>query len=124
MRRSLFALPFLACATPPPHVAVQPTPTIAPDHAPVLDPDHVAAIRGAAAAYTKWGRVDARPNLAPTLCRAPLPQDFGEPSHVRMSGADDAPHGKKLYYLWASDKDGYLGAAALPTGFSIVKESF
>jgi hypothetical protein len=91
------------------------------------DPDarHVDAIRTAATAYKKWHRVDERPNLAPVLCRSPLPSDYGAPSHVRMSAADDAPHGRKLYYLWASDKKLYLDSkSALPVGFTIVKESF
>jgi hypothetical protein len=123
MRSSLLALSLVACAAPSPRAIIQPVPAFEPDHA-ELDPQQVAAVRLAAAAYTKWGRVDARPNIAPELCRAPLPEDYGAPSHVRMSAADDAPHGKKLYYLWASDKRAYLGDTALPVGFAIVKESF
>jgi len=89
------------------------------------DTRHVAAIRTAATAYKQWGRVDERPNLAPILCRSPLPADYGAPSHVRMSAADDAPHGRKLYYLWASDKKLYIDSkSTLPVGFTIVKESF
>lgn len=89
------------------------------------DARHVDAIRTAATAYKQWHRVDERPNLAPTLCRSPLPSDYGAPSHVRMSAADDAPHGRKLYYLWASNKKLYLdNKSTLPVGFTIVKESF
>jgi len=89
------------------------------------DARHVDAIRTAATAYKQWHRVDERPNLAPILCRSPLPADYGAPSHVRMSAAADAPHGRKLYYLWASDKNLYLdGKSELPVGFTIVKESF
>lgn len=90
-----------------------------------VDPRHVAAIRAAAKDFGAWGRVDEVPNIAPFLCRAPRPADHGAPSHVRMSAAEQAPHGRKLYYLWASDKDRYLAADGdLPVGFSIVKESF
>ena len=89
------------------------------------DARHVDAIRTAATAYKQWRRVDERPNLAPILCRSPLPADYGAPSHVRMSAAAGAPHGRKLYYLWASDKALYLdGKSELPVGFTIVKESF
>jgi hypothetical protein len=100
----------------------------ADDAAPTRDARFADAIHGAAAAYAKWGRVDERPNLAPSLCRAPLPQDYGAPARVRRSEADDAPHGKKLYFLYASDRARYLEDAAppvdLPVGFSVVKESF
>jgi hypothetical protein len=89
------------------------------------DARHVDAIRTAATAYKKWRRVDETPNFAPVLCRSPLPKDWGTQSHIRMSAADDAPHGRKLYYLWASDKKLYLdGKSTLPVGFTIVKESF
>lgn len=89
------------------------------------DTRHVDAIRTAATAYREWARVDERPDLAPIDCRSPSPLDRGAPSHVRMSAADDAPHGRKLYYLWASDKGLYLdGKSALPIGFTIIKESF
>jgi hypothetical protein len=89
------------------------------------DPRPVDAIRGAAADYAKWGRVDERPNIAPELCRAPMPDDYGAPAHVRLSQAADAPHGKKLYFLYASERRRYLDKdAAVPVGFAIVKESF
>lgn len=80
-------------------------------------------IKDAATAYKKWGRVDDAPKVAPTACAA-MPM----PSHGRISDAPDSAHDKKLYFLWASDKDGYLDLAssdkAIPTGFAIVKESF
>jgi hypothetical protein len=93
--------------------------------APERDARHVDAIRAAAKGYATWGRVDERPNIAPGLCAAPRPQDYGAPARVRRSEADDAPHGKKLYFLYASEPRRYLDKdAALPVGFSIVKESF
>lgn len=91
------------------------------------DERHVEAIRGAAAAYRTWKRVDSRPSIAPILCAAPAPGSsaWGAPGRVRMSAAAHGPHGRKLYYLWASDKGVYLdGKTPLPIGFTIVKESF
>ncbi|CAN5454425.1 hypothetical protein BH11MYX1_BH11MYX1_54940 [soil metagenome] len=91
---------------------------------PLVDP-----IRDAAKAYRTWSRVDEEPNIAPELCRQPLPADYGHPAEVRQTKATGGPHKDKLYYLWASDKDGYLGLGkqgqpALPIGFAVVKESF
>jgi len=90
------------------------------------DPRHVEAIRKAAADYTKWGKVDDTSRIAPTACAAPLPP---KPSHARMSAADgDSPHGKKLFYLWASHRDAYANLRrsklGIPVGFTIVKQSF
>ncbi|MEO7735582.1 MAG: cytochrome P460 family protein [Kofleriaceae bacterium] len=92
---------------------------------PRVDPRYTDAIGAAAKGFAAWGRVDYRPNIAPNLCRAPKPADYGASSHLRMSAAAHAPHGKKLYYLWASDKPAYLDSRRdVPVGFSIVKESF
>jgi hypothetical protein len=92
---------------------------------PALDARYIDAIRRAAAGYATWHRVDARPNLAPLLCRSPLASDFGAPSQVRRSTADDAAHGKKLYYLWASRSDEYLNRREnVAVGFAIVKQAF
>ena len=88
-----------------------------------VDARFVPAIRAAAAHYQSWGRVDERPNVAPLMCDMPRPEHYGSKGQVRMSAAEDAPHGQKLYYLWASDRAAYL-KTAVPTGFSIVKESF
>jgi hypothetical protein len=98
-------------------------------HAETLDARFVPAIRVAAQRYTKWGRVDERPNIAPELCRAPMPRDYGSTGDIRLTQAgDDSPHGKKLYYLYASARDAYLGLAVkdapLPVGFAIVKQSW
>src|SRR4051812_45873186 len=73
---------------------------------PTVDARHVDAIKRAAGAYASWGKVDDRSRLAPTLC-APPPS----PARVRLSAASaESPHGKKLYYLWASDRAKYLDA--------------
>jgi len=93
----------------------------------VAELPYAKQIRAAATAYRTWGRVDEHPNIAPTDCAPPWPMD-GTPAHVRRSEAEDVPHGKKLYYLWASDRAAYLNLgrrdAAIPNGFAIVKESF
>jgi hypothetical protein len=98
-------------------------------HADTLEARFVPAIRAAAQGYAKWRRVDERPNIAPGLCRAPMPGDYGSTGDVRLTRADDvSPHGKKLYYLYASARGAYLGladkAASLPVGFAIVKQSW
>lgn len=111
-----FALVLLMCN----QAAADPSP---------VDARFVPAIRAAASHYQAWGRVDARPNIAPDLCRAPLPADYGSTGDIRLTATgDDSPHGKKLYYLYASGKEDYLdlrrAEAKLPIGFSIIKQSF
>ncbi len=92
---------------------------------PEISAQHTDAIRAAAADFTKWGRVDERLNIAPGKCNPPLPEDYGEPSHLRRSVPERGPHGRKLYYLWANDSRSYKDAKAeLSVGFAIVKESF
>jgi hypothetical protein len=109
-----------------------PSETIEPQ--PVIDPQFSETLLRAAKSYRDWGRVDERPDLAPLDCRSPT----WFPSHVRLSKADDAQHGRKLYYLFAglfagldatSARDQYtsLGttaAATIPTGLTIVKQSW
>jgi hypothetical protein len=102
------------------------TASFADDAKPVRDARHVDAIRDAVKVYATWGRVDEHPNVAPGMCAMPRPEDYGVAARARRSEADDAPHGKKLYYLYASQKWPYLDAkrTELPIGFAIVKESF
>ncbi|MFV8755912.1 hypothetical protein ACNOYE_35625 [Nannocystaceae bacterium ST9] len=118
-------------ADPPPvHVEAEADPGEAP-----IDARFTAGLLSAAQRYRGWGRVDERPNLAPMLCRAPMGLDYGFPSHARLSQADDAEHGRKLYYLFAglegeSARALYtsLGApgtdATIPIGFTVVKQSW
>jgi hypothetical protein len=95
-----------------------------------LDERFVESLRAAADDYLAWGRVDEQPNVAPELCAAPAPRDPND--SVRLSSAGDgSPHGRKLYYLYAKDRAAYraLGVdagtgAALPVGFTVVKEAF
>ncbi len=88
-----------------------------------LDPRFVEAMRTAAGRYQTWGRVDDTPRVAPTLCAAAAPPQL-EASQLRLSAAEVGPHGKKLYYLWASDRDAYRNPTQFPVGFTIVKESY
>jgi hypothetical protein len=118
-------------STPPVHVEADTTSSAEPGS---VDPRFAETLLRAAAKYREWGRVDERPNLAPVLCRAPSGLDFGFPSHARLSGADDAQHGRKLYYLFAGlgehgmgELYGGLGtprAQAIPVGLTIVKQSW
>jgi hypothetical protein len=73
---------------------------------PNLDPIFLAIAKN----YQKWGRVDDSLRVAPTACAAP---SFQAPSvaEPRFSNADDAStHGKKLYSLFAADRNAYLAA--------------
>ena len=125
--RSLLWLGLLACTTDrrTDLPVTSPTSSIA-----VAKPEarFVATIREVAAPYQKWGRVDSAPNIAPMMCDMPGPEHpaWGSRGRVHLSEAADAPHGTKLYYLWASDRAGYLAVGKQPvaTGFTIVKESF
>jgi hypothetical protein len=53
-----------------------------------------------AAEYKKWGRVDDEMRWAPGLCRSP------NPGQVYISSSkDDDTHGKKLYSLFAKNRN-------------------
>jgi hypothetical protein len=140
MKTPLLAL-LVACSTPervsPATPQPAPEPVAAPERAAAseppppsepVDPALADKIRTAAAPYLKWTRVDEKPNIAPTLCRMPMGDDYGKVSHIRMSDAVESPHDKKLYFLYASAKWDYLALAHEPRriepGFTIVKESF
>lgn len=73
------------------------------------------------ATYESYGRVDDNSRWAPTDCRAP------EPSKPRVSASrDPETHGRKLYYLFAKDREAYRMARELsqPVGQVLVKESW
>lgn len=82
-----------------------------------MDPE----VQAAARSYESYGRVDDVERLAPTDCRAPsLPP-------ARMSASrDPETHGRKLYYLFAKNRDAYRMARELsqPAGQVLVKESW
>ncbi|MFL5331279.1 MAG: hypothetical protein ACJ8C4_20525 [Gemmataceae bacterium] len=76
----------------------------------------------AAAEYFSWGRVDDNMRWAPHLCRPPMPGL----AYVSES-KDESTHGKKLYSLFAKDRNDYVrhpaGAKAI-VGQAIVKQSW
>ncbi len=121
MRHAIVLGCLVACEPVAPQPAPRPA-AIAPS-ASVPDPRFAAAIRDAARHYTEWGRVDDTVRLAPAPCAAPQMRGDNV-SHVRMSAAADGPHGKKLYFLWANQRDAYLNASSFAPGFAIVKQSF
>jgi hypothetical protein len=91
----------------------------APAPAPVQDP----RLLEPAQSYAKYGRVDEVARRAPTLCDAPAPA----PEPPRMSTSRDLDtHGKKLYYLFAKNREAYLHARELdqPAGQVILKEAW
>jgi hypothetical protein len=66
--------------------------------------------------------VDDELHWAPGLCRQP------QPSHPRLSASGDVEtHGRKLYYVFAADRAGYLerdGRPPGPVGQVLVKEAW
>ncbi|MFK7991585.1 MAG: hypothetical protein AB8I08_36550 [Sandaracinaceae bacterium] len=73
--------------------------------------------------YRAFGRVDDELRWAPFLCRLPMP------SAARVSQAAAGPHGRKVYFVYASDRAAYVGltrggTATPPIGFTVVKEAF
>ena len=124
MKLAMIAIALLGCestrgvnepAKPPPAPPVVATGAI--------DPALAAIVRDTAVAYAEWGRVDEQPRQAPTDCAPPTGSPEGRASRVRVSAAEDGPHGAKLYFLYASDRDAYLNHRA-GVGFKIVKEAF
>lgn len=81
------------------------------------------ALRKAAAVYaSEFGNVDDVMRFAPTLCSLP------PKTHIHVSASqDEATHGRKLYWLYAKDRDAYLAVPAggeQPVGQVLVKEAF
>jgi hypothetical protein len=71
--------------------------------------------------YTGFTRVDLIPQVAPATCAAPPPGWT-----VLSASQDEKTHGRKIYYLYARDRDAYARAAdrASPVGQVLVKESW
>jgi hypothetical protein len=77
-----------------------------------------AALLDAARGYVEWGRVDDRNRWAPTLCAY-------SPSTPRMSQITNSlHHGRKLFYLFARDREAYVHGGVQPDGQTIVKEAW
>jgi hypothetical protein len=61
-----------------------------------------------AKSYKRAGLVDFEARWAPGLCRVPEPGRDYTPAKVRLSDSKDAEtHGRKLYFLFAKDRQAY-----------------
>jgi hypothetical protein len=112
MKRALFAIALLGCGSSPKPKTLESTDS---------EPKFAEAIHAAAITYQTWGRVDDEPRVAPALC---APAATNSEKHVRTSTADGGPHERKLYYLWATNRQAYRAKAVMDVGFTIVKEAF
>jgi hypothetical protein len=75
-----------------------------------------------AATYESYGKVDDQARWGPFLCIAPP-----RPAALRASASkDEKTHGKKLYYLFAKDRQAYVQPKdkTQPVGQVIVKEAW
>lgn len=98
---------------------------------PELREEFVPIVQEIARVYKGSYRV-VNPNMkfAPTMCRPVSTASLPIAPWPSRSG-DESTHGRKLYYLYASDAEGYLRysidpskVAAFPVGTTIVKESW
>lgn len=128
MKAHRFAVVLVAACeatTPPPAIhpaGHAPAATAEPAQPVEVDPRFSPVITRAAQAYAQWGKVDDTLRIAPAPCAAPAPPDAT--SHERVSRATSGPHAKKVYYLFASDRDRYTSSGAFESGFVVVKQSF
>lgn len=75
-----------------------------------------------AQSYEPLGRVDDELRWAPFLCRQPQPSQ----ARISLSGDGDT-HGQKLYYIFAGDREAYLGRGGKSPSFVgqvVVKEAW
>lgn len=73
-----------------------------------------------AAKYQSYGKVDDMAKWAPWLCAAPPP-----PPKARLSDSKDSDtHGRKLYFLFAANRNEYVAKKTPQVGQAIVKESW
>ena len=77
-----------------------------------------AELQKVARDYTSWGRVDDLLRWAPTDCALPPPARLRE---SRAGGS--AGHGRKLYSLFARDRDAYVAGRSVD-GQIVVKEAW
>src|SRR4051794_31121680 len=80
-----------------------PARSAAPAPAPAAEPPFHALLKKVARESLNYGGVDDEMRWAPGLCRAPMPAT----AHVSAS-KDDATHGRKLYSLFARDRQAYF----------------
>lgn len=79
-----------------------------------IDSKTHARIQEIAKTYASLGKVDDEVRVSPMLCRAPVKGELR---------ASESHEGKKVYYLYAKDRDAYLANEAAKGQF-VVKESF
>lgn len=86
------------------------------------NPAFQGRLRELAAGYESYARVDDELHWAPGLCRMPMP------SYPRRSASVHVEtHGQKLYYLFAKDREAYLGRngkTPAVVGQVVVKEAW
>lgn len=88
----------------------------------INEKEYHKSLMAIAKAYKEYGRVEDLSRWAPTLCRRP-PATTVRPS----ASEDEATHGKKLYFLYAKNRDAYVTPDMKkphPVGTTIVKESY
>lgn len=83
------------------------------------DPAFQKSLLTIASEYQSYGKVDDMSRWAPWLCAAPPPPK----ARISKSG-DEGTHGKKVYYLFAKNRDSYMNKEPGATGQVIVKESW
>ena len=102
-------------------LAVEPDPGAVPSTA-ENNPAFHDRLREVAAGYQTYARVDDELHWAPGLCRMPMP------SHPRRSASMNLDtHGRKLYYVFAKDRDAYLSRQSKTpaiVGQAVVKEAW
>lgn len=72
-----------------------------------------------ASEYKSYGKVDDMAKWAPWQCAAPPP-----PVARRSQSRDPNTHGRKLYFLFARDRNDYIAKENPKVGQTIVKESW
>ena len=78
-----------------------------------------SAIERVAADYESFGKVDDLRRWAPELCTLPPP-----PEPRPSAAPSTSPHGRKLYHLYAKDRNAYVRGDTQPVGQAIVKEAW
>lgn len=78
-----------------------------------------AQLLDVAGKYQIFGKVDDLSRWAPWLCSAPPP-----PKARVSKSVDTGTHGRKVYFLYAKERDAYMKLSANQVGQIIVKESW